>query len=277
MSQGKPNNRNVSRCSRQVALLAALAFLTVGVHSRAASSPEQALRTRVEQLYTALQQGDWRKAEKFFTKESRPIYRAQPKKPITGYQIDSVKVDTTGKSAEVVVRFPAPGGLIPGVPVSLPETTVWRLAGGQWCMEIAPSHPVQGLPPTSASQQTSFPHFSIKTKDLKFQYTWLSVGPVHPGETKVARFAFTNVSQHSVTLADVESTCPCLTMTSQQREFKPGEAGVLEFTLDPSSLSFKSRLGLSLTVTLQTEPEHALTNLTIAAAITPSSEPAQHP
>lgn len=277
MSQGKPNNRNVSRCSRQVALLAALAFLTVGVYSRAASSAEQALRTRADQLYTALQQGDWRKAEKFFTKESRPIYRAQPKKPISGYRIDSVKVDATGKSAEVVVAFPAPTGIIPGPPVLIPETTVWRLAGGRWCMEISPPHLVQGLPQASATEQTSLPRFLIKSKDLKFQYTWLSVGPVHPGETKVARFAFTNVSQHSVTLADVESTCPCLTMTSQQKEFKPGEAGVLEFTLDPSSLSFKSRLGLSLTVTLQTEPEHALTNLTIAAAITPSSEPAQHP
>jgi hypothetical protein len=249
----------------------------VGVRSRAASSAEQALRTRAEQLYTALQQGDWRKAEKFFTKESRPIYRAQPKKPITGYRIDSVKVDTTGKSAEVVVGFPAPTAMLPGLPAFIPETTVWRLVGGRWCMEIPPSHPAQGLPPTSASSPTSFPHFSVNTKDLKFQYKSVSVGLVHPGETKVVRFAFTNVSQHSVTLADVESTCPCLKMTSQQKEFKPGEAGVLEFTLDPSSLSFKSKLGLSLTVSLQTEPEHAITNLTIAAAITPNSEPAQHP
>ena len=61
------------------------------------------------------------------------------------------------------------------------------------------------------------------------------------------------------------------------KEFKPGETGAIELTLDPSTFSFKSKLALTLTVSVQTEPEHALTNLTIAAAITPSSEPAQHP
>ena len=132
--------------------------------------------------------------------------------------------------------------------------------------------------PGSEDNPASFAHApSLNSKDLKFESTWVSIGFVRKGEVKVARFPFTNVSQHTVTLAEVKSTCPCLRMTSQQKEFKPGEAGAIEFTFDPSSFGFKTKLGLTLTVSIETEPEHAMTELTVAAALLPSSEPVAHP
>jgi hypothetical protein len=89
---------------------------------------------------------------------------------------------------------------------------------------------------------------------------------------KVARFAFTNVSQRVVTLADIQTDCPCLRIKSQQREFKPGEAGALEFELDPSSFSFDTKTALTLTAALDTEPEHARTQLTVRAVLMPGSD-----
>ena len=128
-----------------------------------------------------------------------------------------------------------------------------------------------------AQKQVSTPPLSIHPKDLKFKYTWVSVGYVHKGEVKVARFDFTNVSQRIVTLANVQTDCPCLRMKSQQKEFKPDEAGVLEFELDPSSLSFDTKTALTVTAALDTEPEHARNELTVRAVLMPGSDQSSVP
>jgi len=277
MLQDRLNTRRTGCFHNRVGLIALLSLFLVS-SLRAVDSPrEQALRTRVEQLYGALQQGNWGKVEKYLTKDSRRIFHSQPKKPITEYQIDSVKVEANGQSAEVVVRVPGPLAMIPGPPVFIPQTTEWRLVGGRWYMVLPDPHGAGRLPGSGEQQQASGPHFSVNSTDLKFESTWASLGFVHKGDVKVARFPFTNVSQRTVTVADVQSTCPCLRMTSQQREFKPGEVGAIELTFDPSTFSFKSKLALTLTVSVQTEPEHALTQLTVAAALTPGPEEPQHP
>ena len=277
MLQGYLNKRKACRFLGQVGLIALLSLLPANTRVSAASSGEQALRARVDQLYSALRQGDWKKVEKYLTKDSRRIFRSQPKKTLTEYQVDSVKIEANGQSAEVVVRLPGPPTMIAGPPIFLPQTTRWQLVGGKWYMVLPDPHLAGRLPSPGDQPQASGPHFAINSSDLKFDSTYVSVGFVHKGEIKVARFSFTNVSQRPVTVADVQSSCPCLRMTSQQKEFKPGETGAIELTLDPSTFSFKSRLALTLTVSVQTEPEHALTQLTVAAALTPGSEQPQHP
>jgi len=277
MVQGYLNKRKVGRFLSRIGLIALLSLLLANTRVWADSPGEQALRARVDQLYSALRQGDWKKVEKYLTKDSRRIFRSEPKKTLTEYQVDSVKIEADGQSAQVVVRLPGPPTMIAGPPIFLPQTTRWQLVGGKWYMELPDPHHAGRLPGPSDQQQAPGPHFAINSSDLKFDSTYASVGFVHKGEVKVARFPFTNVSQHTVTVADVQSSCPCLRLTSQQKEFKPGEAGALELTFDPSTFSFKARLALTLTVSVQTEPEHALTQLTVAAAITPGSDPPQHP
>jgi len=277
MLQGHLNKRKVGRFLNRAGLIALLSLLPANTRVLADSPSEQALRARVDQLYSALRQSDWKKVEKYLTKDSRRIFRSQPKKTITEYQVDSVKVETDGRSAQVVVRLPGPPTMIAGPPIFLPQTTRWQLVGGKWFMELRDPHLAGRLPGPGDQQQAPGPHFTINSSDLKFDSTYASVGFVHKGEVKVARFPFTNVSQRTVTVADVQSTCPCLRLTSQQKEFKPGEAGAIELTFDPSTFGFKSRLALTLTVSVQTEPEHALTQLTVAAALTPGSEQPQHP
>lgn len=251
-------------------LFAALSLLVASALVRAATSSEVELRARVEQLYSALQRSDWRQVEKYLTKESKPIYRSQRKKAVAGYQIESIKLEASGDSAEVVVRLPPSSGS-GARPFFVPETTHWRQIKGRWYLQLRDPHAMPSPSSAAAQKQASSPPPSLHSRDLKFQSTWASLGYVHQGEVKVARFAFSNVSQRAVTLGDVQTDCACLRMKSQQKEFKPGEAGVLEFELDPSSLSFNVKRALTLTVGLETEPEHALTQLTIAAVLTPDS------
>ena len=277
MFQGHLNKRHAGHFLHQASSIALLSLLLASTPIFADSRSEQALRSRVEQLYSALQQGNWVKVEKYLTKDSRRVFRSEPKKTITEFKIDSVKVDANGQGAEVAVRIPGPSVMIAGPPVFISETTHWRLAGGRWYLELHEAHAAQGFPSAGDQQQASLPHISLNSKDLKFESTWASLGFVHKGEVKVARFPVTNVSQRTVTVTDVQLTCPCLKLTSQQREFKPGEAGVIELTFDPSSFSFKGKQALTLTVSVQTEPEHAVTQLTVAAALTPGSEQPQHP
>jgi len=272
MFKGKTGKGLAGEGIRRAGLFVVIGLLAAGATLRAASSNEQELRTRVEQLYSALQRSDWRQAEKYLTKESRPIFRNQPKRALTGYQIESEKLEANGESAAVVVGIPAPLGMTPGRPIFIPQTTHWRRVRGRWYLEL-PQAAHGGSPSNQlAQEQAPTPPLSIYPKDLKFKYTWVTVGYVHKGEVKVARFDFTNVSQHAVTLADVQTDCPCLRMKSQQKEFKPGEAGALEFEVDPSSLSFNTKTALTVTAVLDTEPEHARTQLTVNAVLMPGSE-----
>jgi hypothetical protein len=128
--------------------------------------------------------------------------------------------------------------------------------------------------PSSAAGQkpASSPPPSLHSTDLKFQSTWASLGTIHVGEVKVARFAFTNVSQRVVTVSVGQTSCDCLRLKTTQKEFKPGEAGAVEFELDPSGFNFSVKSALTLTVMLATEPEHALTQLTFAAVLMPGSD-----
>jgi hypothetical protein len=250
--------------------LAALSLLAVSVLVMAGSSSEQALRGRVEQLYAALQQSNWRQAEEYLTKESKPIFRKQPKKAVLGYQIQSIKLEASGDRAAVVVQIPVFAGFTPG-PVQIPETTHWRLVKGRWYLQLAGPHGTPWLGGGPPQKPASLPPPSIHSTDLEFQSTWAGLGHIHKGEVKVARFAFTNVSQRVVTVSVGETSCDCLRLKTAQREFKPGEVGVIEFELDPSGLSFNVESALTLTVMLRSEPEHAYTKLTIGAMLAPGS------
>jgi len=252
-------------------LLAAVSLFSTSASAKVASSSEQALRERADQLYGSLQRGDWRQAEKYVTKESKAVFRNLSRKPVTAYEIQSAKLDEGGETGVVVVQIPVFSGS-PHGPIRVPETTHWRLIGGSWYLQLSSSHST-GSPPGIAGSRT--PPSSLlappRSKDLKFESTRISVGYVHADEVKVARFAATNASQHTVTVGVGQTSCDCLRMKSQQREFKAGEVGVIEIELDSSTLKVDSPQPFTFTMLLATEPEHALTELTILAVVVPDS------
>lgn len=253
-------------------LLTALTLFALGAPLAASLSSEDALRTRVQGLYTALQQGNLRQAEKYLTNDSKPIFRAQPLKPEPGYQIASVKLDSGGVTATVVVRVPA---VFPTAdqPIPMAIKTQWRLLKGVWYLQLEkPDAQGQKSPFTTPPLLEAPLSGPLKPpRDLKFQSRYVGLDQTHRGEVKVARFPFTNVSDHNVTIAGVQSSCDCLRLKTQQKEFKPGEAGLLEFEFDSSSLHFDGIL--SLTVLVKTEPENANNKLTIGTVLVPG--PAQ--
>jgi hypothetical protein len=99
----------------------------------AVSSSEEALRARVEQCYSALQQGDWRKVEKYLTKDSKPLFRSENKKPLTAYQIQSINIESDGRTAWVVVQVHLVSAVLPR-PILVPKSSVWRLVNRVWYM-----------------------------------------------------------------------------------------------------------------------------------------------
>ena len=268
----------VRRCFLAASLLAACYVLAPGALVVASSSSEEALRARVEQCYSALQQGDWHKVEKYLTKGSREVFRGQTKGPLVGYRIQSIKLEPDGRTASVVVLVPLVAAMMPK-PIPVPQTTLWRLVNRAWYMELYPT-------PDPSAQQWLFdtapttPHAQsspLFSKDLKFESTWCSLGNVESGATPVARFHFTNVSTHSVTLDDIQLGCDCLRLKTQPKEYKPGESGTLEIEFDPASLGFTVEESFSQAVVLKTEPGGMYVKLTIAALVAPAPKPPAKP
>jgi hypothetical protein len=244
-----------------------------------ASSPrEEALRTRVERLYVALQQGDWPQAEKYITKESKPIFRGQEKKPILGYQIQSIKLDPSGGTATVVVEIPSITPFMPRL-IPKPQTTQWRLVRGVWYLQLSRPDPaaLQSLLNSPRVPPAPPPPPPTVAPDLKFEYFWVGLEYVHHGELKVARFPFTNVTNHEVGVEVVQLGSDSLRLKSQQKEFKPGESGVLEFEFDPSHLQFNVEQSFTTEAELKIQPggEHVM--LTIAAMLEPGDAPPPKP
>ena len=194
------------------------------------SSGEEALRTRAEKLYGAIQQGDWAEAEKYITKESKQIFRSQPKRPVLAYRIGSIKVDAGGEKASVVIQIPVRTAFA-AQPVITSQPTYWRLVHGVWYLEFPKPdpHAMDSLfnPPAHPQTPALPPPSPRGPLELKFQSTWAGLGYIHQGEVKVARFPFTNVSQHVVRLVEVQTGGDYLRLKTQQKEFKPGEAEVL--------------------------------------------------
>jgi hypothetical protein len=278
MLQTRVIKRGVHGCFPAAGLLTALCLLAAGVPVMASSSSEEALRTRVEQWYAALQQGDWSRMEKYLTKESKPIFRSQAKKPVLAHQIQSIKLDPGADTASVVVQIPVFSPLAPQ-PVPMPQTTQWRLVKGVWYLELSKPDPnaMQWLLGTARRPATPAPPPPKVSPELKFQSTWVGLEYVHHGEVKVARFPFTNISDHEVAMEVIQQGCDCLRMKTQQKEFKPGESGVLEFEFDPSYLQFNVEQPITIAVVLKTQPGGAQTRLTIAALLEPGDGPPPKP
>lgn len=274
MSQGNFTGQRTAACFLAAALATALRLAALPAHSAlyASDTPsanEQALRTRVEELYTAVRANDWTKVESYLTEQSKETFRSEPKHGLQGFGIQSVKLDPDGQTATVVVDILV---FAPNAPSLIPvaKTTRWRLINQVWYAELAKpnSHLPQSL--NNPPPKSGLPAAPVGSKELKFQSAWAGVGYIHDGEVKLARFPFTNISKHAVTLGEIQTGSDCLRLKSQQKEFQPGETAVLEFELDSSCLgSISGEQGISFAVLLKTEPEGAYVKLIISGRLVP--------
>ncbi len=247
------------------ALIASLFLISFSASANADSSLEEAkaaLRARVEEFYSLLQVGRWDPAEAYVVENSREAYRKESKNPFLGFQVDSIKLDPDGKSAAVVVQIQFIAAFSP-TPVSLARTTRWKLMEGTWYIEIPPAQPrvdnslalFQPTPKTSASPP----------EELKFKGHRFGLGKMQPGEKKVARFPFANVTDHVVRITEVLTGCECLKVRLEKEEYKPGESG--EIVVEFDSTRYENEYTQTLVV--RTDPGNIPVYLTVNAFVIP--------
>jgi len=254
-----------------------------------AASPENALRSRVEEFYSLLQLGKWNEAEAYITEETRAEWRQEAKSRFTGFDVQSLALDPDGKSAKVIVRVYTPNPRL-STPIPFAQTTPWRVVGGRWFCEIHRATMAEIMAPFTRSVPGAG---AVKPTppELKFKGRQYGLGNVQRNEVKTARFPFTNVSDHDVTVSSVEIFCKCLKAKLAKRTFKPGESGELVIDFDPSGTDYEGFWGESVMV--RTEPGETSTLLNVTAfvalqprgasqtapkpASSPSSQPANAP
>jgi len=268
-------HQRASGCFLAGWLLGVLASIagTLSVAAASSSTSEEALRGRVQECYNALENGDWKKVEKYLTKDSKSIFRNQPRSPLPGYEIQSVTISPDSRTATVVVLVPVTSAVIPK-PFPVPKTTLWRLVNHTWYLELSR--------PSTANQPSVFdmmPKGNIKpparaafSRDLKFDSAWVSMGTVTNNDKREAKFSFKNVSAHPVTLAEFQLGCECLRLKTQQMEYKPGESGTLEFEFDPAKLGINYEESFQQDIIFKTKPGGDYVKLTVAALLASSSE-----
>ena len=230
------------------------------------------LRSRVEEFYSLLQVGRWNEAEAYLSEESKENFRSQNKTPFAGFKMVSIKMERDGQEAEALVHIQFYTGLPPTL-VLAARTTRWRRVDGVWYVDIPKPDPysLQSLFAIRTQQATASPH----PEELKFKGHRYRLGEMHQGDRKVARFPFTNVTDHVVKISEVSTGCDCLKVLTEKREYKPGESGELAIQFDPTGFKYD----YAQTIVVKTEPGSLRTFLTVKAFVAPPPRqpPKAHP
>jgi uncharacterized protein DUF1573 len=235
------------------------------------TSQADALRKRVEEYYSLLQAGRYTQAEDYMTPDSKEPFRRVPKSAFLGFEIKTLNLDSDKKTAAVVVQVQA---FMPGLssqPVEMPYNSNWRLVDGVWYLVFPKEMPMSPL--SAISNNTSTPQIP-RTEELKFKGHHYNLAKIDRGQKKVARFPFTNVTDHVVTITQVITGTPLLTVENYKKEYKPGESGVLAIDFVPDDIE----RDYAQTVVFRTNPGNTITHLLVTAYITPKpGEPVKEP
>ena len=105
--------------------------------SRDQSALEKKLTKRVDQYYSSFVSGDWKTVETLITDSSRDIWKAEWKGTIESFHIESLKIDSDGKRADVIATVKLRVAQI-SVPLELPQKTEWIYKKRQWFLQLKP-------------------------------------------------------------------------------------------------------------------------------------------
>jgi hypothetical protein len=245
----------------KVLLIQAIGVLCLGLllaPSMAAAqavSPSDALKKRVQEFYSLLQRGRVSQAESYITPDTLEIFRTLSVNPFLGFEVDSIEIGADGKSADVLVQILYQPPMAPQ-PFKYPRKTAWRLEGDQWLQVVPELNEFQSQQPTAGKPGPEELRFAQKTANL---------GILRQGDKREARFSFTNVTDHPVTITSVDGSCPCLRLLTDKKTYAPGETGelVLEFDSQDYLRAY------SQTVVVRTDPGNGRTELLVKADIQP--------
>ncbi|MBI4480067.1 MAG: DUF1573 domain-containing protein [Acidobacteria bacterium] len=197
--------------------------------SESASDPAQQLGRRVREFYSLLQARQVAKAESYATKDSRERLRDQVGSPLLGFRIISVQVSPDGVNGDVTIELTAMAAYVAS-PFPVEKKTQWRMEDGEW--RILVPEPAQLSLESMMGMGGGEP---AKPEELKFGGHRFGLGQMKNGEKKVARFPFTNPTDHLVTITQVATGCECLKVKDFKKEYKPGESGELVIEFDSTN------------------------------------------
>ena len=223
---------------------------------------EQALRARVGEFCSLLQAGRWTEAEAYVTQESKDGFRDWQRQRFLGFEVESVKLDAAGQEAQATVRVKTLFAVSP-TPVPVPWMTRWRLVDGLWYLVVGNG---QRRDPPELPKSTKIEDPSASSpppEELKFKGHRYGLGIIQPGQVKAARFPFTNVTDHVVTLTAVLTGCECLRVKTEKKEYQPGESGELVIEFD--STGYRDQY--SQTILVKTDPGGLTTRIMVHGSV----------
>lgn len=223
---------------------------------------EESLRKRAEEFYLLLQSGRVDQAEAYIAPDSREDFRKERRGPFLGFKVDSIKLQPDGQQATVSVQMRVIMGNMGG-PVTMPLPSHWTWVDGLW-YQVVP-HAATQAGDVKALFNTAASPGQARPEELKFKYHNYLMGKIQSGQITVARFPFTNVADHAVTLSSVNTFCDCLRVKSGKKEFKPGESGELDIEFDPKGYEML----YAQTILVKTDPGDLTARLSVTGFVVP--------
>jgi hypothetical protein len=104
-----------------------------------------------------------------------------------------------------------------------------------------------------------------KPEELVFKGHTFMLGTVKPGERHELRYPFINKTDHTVTIAQVQTGCQCLTVKTSKMEYKPGEAGDLVVEFDSTGYEYE----FVQSMVVKTNPGGVTSYLHVRASVIP--------
>jgi hypothetical protein len=218
---------------------------------------EKGLQDRVAIFYGYLKDHRKTEAERYVTKDTLDDFRLMPVGDFLAAQIDGMKISPDGKTAEVGIVLTISQANLPA-PFAMPRKTNWRLDSDGWKIVI----PKQGM---TSSTEMMFRSNTKSKPDLVFVKPVQDLSPIKQGEKKIARFAFSNSSDHPVRVLAMLSDCDCLSLKSPKKTYAPGESGEIEVEFDSSNFKY----AYAQTVVVVTDPGEQKVNLLVNAMVDP--------
>lgn len=211
---------------------------------------QQRLWARCQGLYTAIKNSQWKKIESFLNEDARIAWVGMKKSAIYGFEIKSVSVAADGQTGttETLVDSPL---RIPGFPstkIRTPQGLEWVWENDDWYAllrekpEELPKAGPDGVPQlaTTAEAPTAPAELEFTSRGYDFKL-------IRQGETIRAKFFFTNKSDHLVKAkAEIFNPCQCVTARVNKDEYKPGEDGWVDASMETKLFGGFIRQGLEV-------------------------------
>jgi len=229
---------------------------------------QQRLRERCEGLYTAIRESQWRKVESFFNEDAKVAWAALKKSAIYSFEIRSVTVAADGKTGVTQTSVDSPMRIpgFPGTKIRTQQNVEWAWENDDWyaLLKDLPDRETLTDPgPGGTPRQAETPPANTIPSELEFTSRVYDFKLIRRGEPIHAKFYFTNKSDHLVKAkADIFNPCRCVTAKVSQDEFKPGEEGWVEATMETKEFG-GYRQGLEVNV----QPSGAKVNLVMHGSV----------